>query len=292
MASYTYRQLYLAAKQELQGCENGEFAARQLVAAATGRTVSQLIADLQLTAFHRDIETASDYISRYKEGEPLAYILGKWEFYGLPIHVCPDVLIPRDDTMVLCDLAIHRAKLMGKNPRILDLCAGTGCIGLAIASRVKDVRVTLGEISPAAIRVAKKNIQENKLSGRVSCYEMDARKAPPKFVGTYDMIVSNPPYITGQEMGELDPSVRDHEPHLALYGGEDGLDFYRDIVEHYTPILRSGGYLAFEFGMGQENDVAAIMFRAGYENLHVAKDSGERFRAIIGRKKSEPQENQ
>ena len=284
MATYTYRELYLAAKQELKDVEGGEFAARQLVAAATGRNVSQFIADLQLTAFRQDILTANEYISRYKAGEPLAYILGKWEFHGLTLHVSPDVLIPRDDTEVLCDLAIRFGLRMDKNPRVLDLCAGTGCVGLAIASRIKDARVTLGEISPAAIRIAKRNIQENKLTGRVSCYELDARKDPPKFLGTYDMIVSNPPYITGADMKTLDVSVRAYEPHLALYGGEDGLDFYRDIVTCYTPILRPGGLLAFEFGMGQENDVAAIMFRAGYENLHMAKDTGERFRAVIGRK--------
>lgn len=284
MATYTYRDLYIAARQELKGTGNEEFVARQLVAAATGRNVSQLVADFQLTAFLQDILTVNDYVSRYLKGEPLAYILGKWEFHGLTLHVSPDVLIPRDDTEVVCQLAIHRAKLMGQNPRVLDLCAGSGCIGLAVASRVKDARVTLGEISPEAIRIAKKNIQENKLSGRVSCMELDARKEPPKFLGKYDLIVSNPPYITGKEMEELDVSVRDYEPHLALYGGEDGLSFYRDIVKYYTGILKPGGWICFEFGLGQEDAVCQILFLAGYENLQLAKDLGERYRAVMARK--------
>lgn len=287
MANYTYRDLYLAARTELKGMGNEEFVARQIVAAATDRTVAQLVADFQLTAFLQDILKVNELVSRYKKGEPLAYLLGKWEFHGLSLHVNPQVLIPRDDTEVVCQLAIHLAKLGGQNPRVLDLCAGTGCIGLAVADKVKDARVTLGEISPEAIRVAKKNIQDNKLSGRVSCMQLDARKEPPKFLGTYDLIVSNPPYITGKEMEELDDSVKNYEPHLALYGGEDGLDFYRDIVKYYTPILRPGGWICFEFGMGQEDAVCQILFRAGYEKLQLAKDLGERYRAVMARKPKE-----
>jgi release factor glutamine methyltransferase len=176
---------------------------------------------------------------------------------------------------------------MPQNLRVLDLCAGTGCIGLAIAARVKDARVTLGEISPEAIRVAKKNIQDNHLTGRVSCIQLDVREVPPKFIGKYDLIVSNPPYITAAQMELLDSSVKDYEPRLALYGGLDGLDFYRAIVENYTPILKPGGYLCFEFGMGQESQVCSILMEHGYQLGRLVRDSGERARAVMAQKPNE-----
>jgi release factor glutamine methyltransferase len=185
MGSYTYHNLYQAAKQALRKVdgENAEFTAREIVAAATDRSVSQLVADFTLTVFQRDIQRVNEMVERHLNGEPLAYILGQWQFHGLTLQVSPDVLIPRDDTEAVCGLAIEKSRLLPQNPRILDLCAGSGCIGLAIAAQVKDARVTLGEISPEAIRIAKKNIQDNHLSGRVSCIRLDVRQEPPNFWG-------------------------------------------------------------------------------------------------------------
>ena len=262
---WTYHDLYKATREMLRQTdgENAEFTARQIVAAATDRSVSQLVADFPLMVFRRDLDRVNALARRHLKGEPLAYILGQWEFHGLTLTITPDVLIPRDDTEALAELAISRAMQLPQNPRVLDLCAGSGCVGLAIAARVKDARVTLGEISPEAIRIEKKNIQDNHLAGRVSCMQLDVRIAPPRFLGTYDMIVSNPPYVSAAQMEELDRSVRDYEPHLALYGGQDGLDFYRAIVKNYTPILKPGGYICFEFGMGQEADVCHILMGAG-----------------------------
>ena len=283
---YTYHDLYKAARQVLRQVdgENAEFTAQQLVAAATDRTVSQLVADFPLMVFQRDVEKVNEMVQRHIKGEPLAYILGQWEFHGLTLNVTPDVLIPRDDTEAVCELAIGKTMQLPQNPRILDLCAGSGCIGLAIASKVKDARVTLAEISPEAIRVAKKNIQDNHLAGRVSCIQMDVRQTPPKFLGKYDLIVSNPPYVTAAQMERLDPSVKDYEPRLALYGGLDGLDYYRAITKNFTPILKPGGFICFEFGMGQEAEVCHILMEHGYELGRLVRDSGERARAVLAQK--------
>lgn len=286
MMNVSYHDLYMAAKKLLRRVdgEGAEFSARQLVAAATDRTISQLVADFTLTAFQRDILKVHEMVERRLQGEPLAYVLGQWEFYGLTLTVTPDVLIPRDDTEAVCEMAIDETRQLKKNPRVLDLCAGTGCIGLAVAAKIKDARVTLGEISQEAIRVCKKNIQNNHLSGRVSVVQLDVRLEPPKFLGLYDLIVSNPPYVTAEQMEELDPSVKNYEPRLALYGGWDGLDFYRAIVKNYTPLLRPGGCMCFEFGMGQEPDVCHILMQQGYELVRIARDSGERARAVLARK--------
>lgn len=294
MSNYTYQNLYMATKnaiRKIDGEQQAEFTARELVAAATDRTVGQLVADFPLTVFSRDIEKVQAMVERYLGGEPLAYILGQWNFYGLDLTVSQDVLIPRDDTEAVTNLAISKARVLPQNPRILDLCSGSGCIGLAIAAKVKDARVTLGELSPEAIRIAKKNIQDNHLSGRVSCIELDALQEPPKFLGKYDLIVSNPPYITAQQMEELEPSVKDFEPRMALYGGEDGLDFYRAIVKNYGKLLKPGKYICFEFGMGQEDAVCQILMEHGYELQKLVRDTGGRARAVLAKKPADAEDD-
>lgn len=284
MADYSYHDLYMAAKQALRKVdgENAEFTAREIVAAATDRTVSQLVADFQLTIFQRDIKRVNEMVERHLKGEPLAYILGQWEFYGLSLTVTPDVLIPRDDTEAVCDLAIHQVKLGVQNPRVLDLCTGTGCIGLAIASKVKDARVTLGEISPEALRIAKKNTQDNHLSGRVSCISLDVRQPAPKYLGKYDLIVSNPPYIRTSVIQELQEEVRLHDPFIALDGKEDGLYFYREIIKAGGGYLKPGGYLMFEIGYDQGTEVASLMEKHGYRNIMVKKDLAGLDRVVSG----------
>ena len=164
---------------------------------------------------------------------------------------------------------------------MLDLCCGSGCIGLAIASRLKDARVTLADLSKEALAIAKKNIQLNHLGGRVSCVQVDARKTPPAFLGKFDMIVSNPPYISALEMEELPRSVADFEPRMALYGGRDGLDFYRDITEGYRDILKPGGFLCYEFGETQGDAVCAILEAHGFTVLERKRDFNDRERAVL-----------
>jgi release factor glutamine methyltransferase len=199
--------------------------ARSLLSYVSGKTNEQIISDRETYASEEVCKQMETAVSRIIAGEPLAYVLGEWSFYGLTFHIDKNVLIPRDDTCAVTQLAIKRGLYLEQDPRILDLCTGSGCIGIAVANRVKDARVTLADISEGALSVAKKNVDRHQLSGRVSCVRVDALAVPPEFLGKYDMIISNPPYITTQEMEELDRSVKDHEPHLALHGGEDGLDF-------------------------------------------------------------------
>lgn len=260
--------------------ESGKIA-RSLLCQATGMSQEKLIASMDTDASEAVCDRISDAVSRVQFGEPLAYVLGEWEFYGLRLFVDKNVLIPRDDTCAVTDLAIKKALFLEQNPRILDLCTGSGCIGLAIANRLKDARVTLADISREALAVAKKNIAENKLSGHVSCVVADAMAAPSPFLGKFDMIVSNPPYITTEEMVALPTSVKNYEPHLALHGGTDGLDFYRSIAKNYVQALKPGGYLCFEFGMGQGDAVCAILETNGYTILERTRDYNNRERAVI-----------
>ena len=158
-----------------------------LVSTLSGRTQEQFLVDRDREAPEELVLQVLDGVDRLKRGEPLPYVLGEWTFYGLPMAVSPDVLIPRDDTCALAELAIHRGLFLEKDPRILDLCCGSGCIGLAIAGRLKDARVTLADLSREALTVAKKNIQRNHLGGRVSCIPVDARKEPAAFLGKFDI---------------------------------------------------------------------------------------------------------
>ena len=284
-----YADLYLDARRALLEKE-GQFAsniARELVCAASGKTAEQLIADRELYASEEVCQLTADFVRRYAAGEPMPYILGEWDFYDMTLTVTPDVLIPRDDTTVVTELAIKKALFLNQNPRILDLCTGSGCIGLAIAKRVKDARVTLGDVSQGALRVARRNIMDQKLATWVKCLPIDVLKPAQDFLGTFDLIVSNPPYIPTETWKTLDPSVRDYEPRLALDGGDDGLDFYRAILENFTPALQPGGWICFEFGIGQGNDVCSLLRQYGYEITELRKDSAEITRAVLARKREE-----
>jgi len=267
--------------------QSASLIARNLLCFASGKTQEQILSDRELYASEAVCEAMDGALRRYLDGEPLAYILGEWEFYGLKLLVTPAVLIPRDDTCAVTSLAINQALFLKEDPRILDLCTGSGCIGLAIASRVKDARVTLADISREALAVAKKNAARNHLTGRVSCVQSDALGKPASFLGAFDMIVSNPPYITSSEMEELPVSVKAYEPHLALYGGVDGLQFYKSIIDNYTEILKPGGYLCFEFGMGQGDAVCSLLQEKGYIILERSRDYNDRERAVIAQLRKE-----
>jgi release factor glutamine methyltransferase len=284
--------LYLDARRSLLQTEDEQtagFMARILVSTISGKTQEAMLADRDLYASEEICQKVETGVQRLLNQEPLAYVLGEWEFYGLDLYVDHNVLIPRDDTCAVAALAIKQALFLNQDPRVLDLCCGSGCIGLAIASRVKDARVTLADISRDALAVAKKNIVRHKMSGRVRCVSADALKPAHPFLGKFDLIVSNPPYITGEEMQQLPRSVDAFEPHLALYGGDDGLDFYRSIAENFRPALKPGGYLCFEFGMGQGDDVCRILEENGYTILERSRDYNERERAVLaqyGRKEA------
>ena len=285
-----YGELYLDARRALMKVEDPQTAgmmARHLICRASGKSQEEFLVNRELYASEDVCRETERSIDRLLAGEPFAYVLGEWEFYGLKLFVSPDVLIPRDDTVAVAQMAIRKGLFLEKDPRILDLCCGSGCIGLAIASRVRDAKVTLADLSPEALNVAKKNTASNLLSGRVRCVQVDAMAPAPAYLGKFDMIVSNPPYITGEEMKELPESVRDYEPRMALYGGEDGLDFYRSIAENYTAALKPGGFLCLEFGMGQGDAVCRILEGKGYTILERSRDYNDRERAVLAQLRQE-----
>ena len=271
----TYNDIYLNARTVLRqrGIEAFNQEARYIVAAAAGKSVAELLRDMNLYASNQIEEKVTDYTARRLRGEPVAYITGSWEFYGLPIITTPDVLIPRVDTEVVVDTAIEL--LMGKkmDARILDLCCGSGCITCAIAHEMPATRFVSIDISANALEICRQNAAANRVISRVICMQADALSSPPLGLGEFDMIVANPPYIATGDISKLDPSVKDYEPVWALDGGADGLKFYKAIIKYWKSLLRVGGYLIFEVGEGQADSVLDMLNSAGFESTGVKQDT-------------------
>ena len=210
------------------------------------------------------------------EGYPLQYIIGSWEFFGRKFFVGEGVLIPRPETELLCETVL---KYFSRSmpPKIVDLCSGSGCIAITLAKEINGADVTAVELYKEAFGYLECN---NNLHG--NCVKTALRDALEPF-GTFDCVVSNPPYITGEEMEELQTEVT-HEPKTALFGGSDGLDFYRAIAKNWYGHINSGGLLAFEIGDTQGDSVLKILEDNGYKNCGVLKDYEGRDRVVTGTK--------
>ena len=280
----TYNNLYLDTRKRLRthGVEMAQLEARELVCFAAGKTREQFFRDLPLYASKEVEDRVAELTERRLDGEPVAYIIGEWEFYGLPLDISREVIIPRADTETLAERAILLARAAGEGARVLDLCAGSGCVGLAVAANAPNCRVVLADLSEGALRVCKQNIRRNNLNARVTCVQADALAPPAASLWDFDIIACNPPYIPHKELPDLDASVKDYEPWGALDGGLDGLDFYRAISANWGTALRLGGTLIFEVGMGQAPDVEQIMAQNGFENIVTHQDARGVWRVVEG----------
>lgn len=211
---------------------------------------------------------------------PLQYLMGSCEFMGYSFDVDERVLIPRQDTECLVELAVEKIREREEEHtcRVLDLCTGSGCIGISVKLLCPEAEVTLADVSEGALDVAKKNAWNLEASVRLvqgNLFE--------NVQGTFDYILSNPPYIPSQVIEELMPEVRDYEPRLALDGTGDGLYFYRRITEEAVYYLNSGGCLLFEIGQEQGGDLLSIMKEQGFEETEIRKDLAGLDRIAMGR---------
>lgn len=207
-------------------------------------------------------------LRRRCEGEPLQYVLGEWEFFGLPFVTDRRALIPRPDTELLCEIALS---ILKGGERVLDLCCGSGCIGIALAKH-RAIELVSADISLDALSLTGENASRNKVTLKTVQSDLFCG-----IEGTFDLIVSNPPYLSGPEMRHLERSLS-FEPGIALDGGEDGLDFYRRIRCEYPSFLKKKGTLLLEIGASQEKAVCEL-----FEGAQCRYDYGNRPRAIIVR---------
>ena len=260
----------------LQSAALARLDAEVLLSHVLGIDRARLLFQYNEVATPEVVAAFSALAEKCRAGCPVAYLVGEREFYGLPFFVTPDTLIPRPDTELLVEWALPRAK----GARLLDLCCGTGCIGLSIAAHGKPLSLTLADISPAALSVARKNA--SRLGLEAAFLELDILKEP--LMGEYDCIVSNPPYIEDATIESLSPSVRDFEPHLALSGGEDGLRFYPILIEKACHALASRGFLCLEIGYRQGEAVEKLM-APFFTEVTTHRDLAGNPRMVTGRKK-------
>ena len=281
----TYNDIYMTARNALRqhGVEACNLEARILLAQASGKSAPDLLRDMHLYTTDAVEKKVQEYTERRLHGEPVAYITGAWEFYGLPMIVTPDVLIPRMDTEVLVDTA--KSLLIGRkmDARILDLCCGSGCITCALAHELPATKLVAVDISASALEVCRANVTANHFNTRVICLQADATASPPLGIGSFDMIVSNPPYVPSAEIALLDRSVKDYEPIWALDGGEDGLRFYKAIIKYWKSLLRPDGFLLFEVGEDQADEVCEMLMAAGFASCAVRRDARGVERVVIGK---------
>lgn len=279
----TYNNLYMDVRQELRraGIDAATLEAQELVAFAAGKTRQELLRDGRLYVPQEVEQRAAALVERHLAGEPLAYLIGEWSFCGMDLDIDENVLIPRVDTEVLAEQAIDFVKTL-QEPRVLDLCAGSGCVGLAVAKFCPGSHVVLGELMEGALRVCRRNIRRTGLTAQVLPWQVNALDGPPPRFGEFDCIVSNPPYIPDGDIAGLDVSVRDYEPLTALKGGGDGLDFYRVISDKWRACLHPGSRLYFEVGIGQADDVLRIMRTQGFGDIEVVPDTAGIPRVVYG----------
>ncbi len=261
------------------GCPDADFDAGELFRLVTGQDAR--LADRPLTA--EQAAKLEALTARRATREPLQYLCGSWPFLDFELAVGPGVLCPRADTEVVAEAAAQM--LAGvQAPKVLDLCAGTGCLGLGVKRFCPEADVTCVEKSPEAFRYLKKNAVSALKQGTARAVEGDLFtywQGLPE--GELDLIVSNPPYLTAAEMQQLQPEVA-REPAMALEAGEDGLVFYRALAEHYQNALRPGGALALEIGWQQREAVTALLAANGWVDIACRKDYGGNDRCILARR--------
>ncbi len=221
----------------------------------------------QLTAV--DASRCTLLLERRYQGEPIQYITGEAEFYGLPIHVTPDVLIPRPETEHLVERVVELAPCFPK-PRIVDVGTGSGAIAIALAHEWPSAAITAIDVSAPALDIARRNAERNGFADRIRFLQGDL--LAPVGNGQFDIVVSNPPYVPAADRASLAVEVRDHEPVLALFAGADGLDIYRRLIPQAFASLVSGGFIALEIGYAQSPAIRALLAASGFRQIEFLPD--------------------
>ena len=279
----TYLELNRRGRELLrsQEIEDADIDARELLLHASGLSRTQLSMAFQSTVPHETVEIYRLFLQRRLDGEPLQYLLGEWEFYGLPFFVGEGVLIPRPETELLVDEAVRYVKAFAENhdrpAEVLDLCAASGCIGLTVAHLAKNSRVTGLEKSDQAFSYLLRNQDLIETGGRYTAEQGNLFDGPGN--RQFDLILSNPPYVRSDDIRTLSREVQ-REPQMALDGGEDGLIFYRAIAEQWLPVLRRGGMAAVECGEDQTEEVASL-FRSVSSNIRIYQDYAGLPRGVV-----------
>ena len=280
--SWTVRSLLSWAREWLatKGVDSPRLDAELLLASALGCDRVRLYIDVDKPLTPEELARFKPLLQRRAAREPVAYILGSKEFYGRSFDVCPGVFIPRPETELLVQLALE-AMARGAAVRVLDLCAGSGAVGVSVAAERPQARVDLVELSPEAAGVARRNAQKH-APGRAAVLQGDLYAPLPPGL-RYQVIVANPPYVPLRQGRTLAPDILDHEPHLALFGGDDGLDVVRSVIAGLRERLVPGGFFGTEIDPPQSGEVVEMCKTAGLTGVRVVRDLAGLDRHVTGR---------
>ncbi len=266
-----------------RGNKSARLDAELLLGEALGLDRIKLIVEAERPLADSELGRYRELIKRRRVGEPIAYILGRREFFALPLVVDKRVLIPRPDTEILVESALNGTHAQHLYGRMLDLCTGSGCVAIAFAKARPTWRVTAVDVSPDAASVARENVRRAGVVHNLAVLEGDLFSPLPAGA-RFELITANPPYIPSGEIAGLDADVRDFEPRLALDGGADGLDITRRIIAEAPRYLSPCGLLALEGGFDQAPAVAELLAAAGYTDITRAKDLAGVERVVTGRR--------
>lgn len=293
-AAATLGSLLAGARRRLKeaAIDTADIDARLLVEAATGASRLDLLAATDRAIAADAVARLDGWIDRRAAGEPVGRILGTASFYGLDFALGPDTLEPRSDTETLVEVAlaaVRSGRIAGASPdgtglRLLDLGTGTGAIAVTLLARLPEASGLATDLSAGALDVARRNASRNGVGNRLDFALGDFFAAAN---GSFNLVVSNPPYIASDIIGDLDREVRLHDPRLALDGGPDGLDAYRAILGGIDDHLVPGGFLAVEIGWDQGESVATLFGTAGLMEIEVHRDLGDRERVVSGRRSAQ-----
>lgn len=261
------------------GLDSSELNARLIVGHALGLNTAAMIAGERDPVSAEHADRIEELVQRRLAGEPVARLRGFQEFYGLRFDLVPDTLIPRPETELLVDLALAHLKPLS-GPRILDLGTGTGCIPIALLHELPGVNATAVDLNADALAGAHANAKRHTVQNRLQLLE-GAWFAPLTGDEQFDLVISNPPYVATPVIASLAPEVRDHDPALALDGGPDGLDAYRQILAGVEAHLRPGGKLMLEIGYDQARPVGLMCRQSGLHEVHVHTDIAGHDRVIV-----------
>ena len=271
-----------------KGVESPRLSAELLLSHVTGLRRIELYTQFNKLVDKQQLDKLHDLVERAGKHEPVAYLVGKTEFYSMELNVAPDCMIPRPETELLVQRAIEFLRTREGIQHVCDLCTGSGCIAVGIAKNFPNARIIATDICDAALSVAAANIEKYQLKDRIELLAGDLFEPviPQLDVGRFDLIVSNPPYVSSDEYEKLEKNVKDYEPKLALYAGVDGLDIYRRIIEKADDYLKPDAALMLEIGYAQGPAIKELLEQADvFTEIKVEKDFHDNDRVVTALKK-------
>jgi len=274
---------YLAEK----GIDSPRLSAELLLSHVLGLKRIELYTQYNEPVAEQQLSRLRELVKRAGQNEPIAYLVGKTEFYSMEINVTPDCMIPRPETELLVQRAVEFLRTRSGNQFVCDLCTGSGCIAVAIAKNYPNTRIIATDICDAALAAAAINVEKHRLQDKITLLSGDLFDPiiPQLDVGKFDLIVCNPPYVSSGEYEKLDKNVKDYEPRLALLAGDDGMDIYRRIIEKVDRFLKSDAALILEIGYAQGPAIQEMLEQTGiFTEIKIEKDLHNNDRIVSARK--------